>query len=433
MAKKKEALTLEEKLQTALVPDWEQPYQVPSNWVWVRGNFIFKPMENIKPQGTSFTYIDIDAIDNINQTITFPKVVTTANAPSRATRKLATGDVLFSLVRPYLKNIAYIGEEFSNAIASTGFYVCKSQNILHSKYTFYLMCSGYVVDGLNMYMKGDNSPSIRVEDIKNYPFPLPPLAEQERIVSKIENLFSKLDQAKELAHNALDSFESRKSALLHQAFTGELTKKWREENGVSFDSWEEKNLEDDSILITKGASPKWQGIDYTEDTTQTMFITSENVREGYLDLTKKKFLDDRINEKQKRSILQQGDVLLNIVGASIGRSAIFDIDRRANINQAVSLIRVKETIMAQFLCLFLNSPQSQAFYSETKVDVARANISLSDIKKMIINLPTLPEQKEIVRILDSLFEKEKQAKELANVISQVDLMKKAILGRAFRG
>jgi len=72
-------------------------------------------------------------------------------------------------------------------------------------------------------------------------FPLPPLAEQQRIVDCIESLFEKLDQAKGLIQEALDSFESRKAAILHKAFTGELTKKWREENGVGMDSWGEKN------------------------------------------------------------------------------------------------------------------------------------------------------------------------------------------------
>lgn len=104
------------------------------------------------------------------------------------------------------------------------------------------MVSSYVVDGLNKYMKGDNSPSIRKDDIENYPFPLPPLSEQQRIVERIEELFAKLDEAKERLQEAADSFAVRKAAILHKAFTGELTKQWRRKNGVSDESWEEKKL-----------------------------------------------------------------------------------------------------------------------------------------------------------------------------------------------
>lgn len=134
MPKKKTALTIEERLQQALVPAEEQPYEVPENWVWVYGKNIFMPMESRKPDGEDFYYIDIDAIDNKNQVVTEAKKIKTAQAPSRASRKLHTGDTVFSLVRPYLKNIAYIDVQLSDCIASTGFFVCTPNAALNDKY-----------------------------------------------------------------------------------------------------------------------------------------------------------------------------------------------------------------------------------------------------------------------------------------------------------
>ena len=120
---------------------------------------------------------------------------------------------------------------------------------------------------------------------------------------------------------------------------------------------EHKRLGEYTSLITKGASPKWQGVDYCED--GTLFVTSENVREGYLDLSKRKYLDDKINEIQPRSILKRNDLLINIVGASIGRAAVYDCDEIANINQAVALVRVDYSQINQtYLMAFLNSPQA---------------------------------------------------------------------------
>ena len=121
------------------------------------------------------------------------KNIKTANAPSRASRYTKKGDVVFSMVRPYLRNIAKI--ERDNCIASTGFFVCSPvKEILLSTYCYYLMISSYVVDGLNHFMKGDNSPSINKKDIDEWLFPIPPIAEQLRIVDKIEKLLLPLSE-----------------------------------------------------------------------------------------------------------------------------------------------------------------------------------------------------------------------------------------------
>ena len=101
------------------------------------------------------------------------------------------------MVRPYLENIAFIDKKYSDCIASTGFYVCSPNIALYPMYLFYLMTSQYVIIGLNSYMKGDNSPSINNNNITSFLYPLPPLAEQKRIVSKIKNIFSQLDQIEE--------------------------------------------------------------------------------------------------------------------------------------------------------------------------------------------------------------------------------------------
>ncbi|MEG0108812.1 MAG: restriction endonuclease subunit S, partial [Lachnospiraceae bacterium] len=82
------------------------PFEIPESWCWVNGYTCFCPMESIKPSGKSFKYIDIDAIDNLNHKVKTPKIVSVNNAPSRASRKLHSGDVVFSMVRPYLGNIA---------------------------------------------------------------------------------------------------------------------------------------------------------------------------------------------------------------------------------------------------------------------------------------------------------------------------------------
>ena len=168
------------------------PFEIPDNWIWVRGRTVFLPMESTKPSMEMFTYIDLDAVDNKANVISKSKQVAKSNAPSRATRKLHKNDILFSMVRPYLRNIALVTSNYANAIASTGFYVITPSCSILPGYLFHMMLSSYVVDGLNKYMKGDNSPSINNSHIELFLYPLPPLKEQERIECRINELFKTL-------------------------------------------------------------------------------------------------------------------------------------------------------------------------------------------------------------------------------------------------
>jgi type I restriction enzyme S subunit len=165
--------------------------KMPNKWCLTKGSSIFRQMKSTKPYGKTFIYVDIDSIDNKTNAISSIKELQTINAPSRASRYTERGDIVFSMVRPYLRNIAQIAE--SNCIASTGFYICSPYECMHQRFCYYLMLSNYVVDGLNMFMRGDNSPSITKGNIDNWLFPLPPLPEQQRIVDAIDKAFAKLD------------------------------------------------------------------------------------------------------------------------------------------------------------------------------------------------------------------------------------------------
>ena len=174
-----------------ITSDNAQYGKVPKGWCLIKGKDLFLPMKSAKPQGDMFKYIDTDAIDNKSNIIKETKSIEVAKAPSRASRYTQKNDIVFSMVRPYLRNIAMVKEY--GCIASTGFYICSPYVFMFYKYCYFLMLSDYVVYGLNSFMKGDNSPSINKGNIDEWTFPLPPLAEQHRIVAKIEELFAKLD------------------------------------------------------------------------------------------------------------------------------------------------------------------------------------------------------------------------------------------------
>ncbi len=189
-----ERIRKELKLSKTTSDKFPYPFEVPSGWIWANGFTCFNPMENKKPVGDYFNYIDIEAIDNEKHVIKESRKLKVSEAPSRASRLINKGDTLFSMVRPYLENIAYVDRKHDKCIASTGFYVCKPNKLLYPRYLYFLMLSNYVINGLNSFMKGDNSPSINNTNITTFLYPIPPLSEQLRIVEKIEEIFKMLDK-----------------------------------------------------------------------------------------------------------------------------------------------------------------------------------------------------------------------------------------------
>jgi len=169
------------------------------------------------------------------------------------------------------------------------------------------------------------------------------------------------------------------------------------------------------------------GVDYTDE--GTLFVTSENVREGYVDLSKKKYLPDTINQIQPRSVLHRNDVLINIVGASIGRAAIFNSNELANINQAVALVRLRERVInLQFLITFLNSQEAQRSYGLMKKGGARDNLSLKNISDLMIPIAAISEQERFATFVSQV---DKSKLSIQASLGQLETLKQSLMQKYF--
>jgi type I restriction enzyme S subunit len=172
------------------------------------------------------------------------------------------------------------------------------------------------------------------------------------------------------------------------------------------ETWEWIRLDTLCRLITKGSSPKWQGVSYVKPDEGLLFITSENVGNYTLrKLNELKYVESRFREIEPRSMLQPGDILLNLVGASIGRTALYNLDVEANINQAVALLRliaIPQGPSVEFLLHYFNSPIAIDLMLGSRVTTAQPNISLTDAREFPIPLPPLGEQHRIVAKVSEL-------------------------------
>ena len=169
----------------------EMPFELPESWKWVRLQEIVYNHGQRKPTET-FSYIDIGSIDNRRQKLNAKEnILKPEEAPSRARRIVKKGDILYSTVRPYLHNMCIIDRDFLfTPIASTGFAVMSCYRGVHNKFLFYYLLSPSFDSYANSRenAKGVAYPAINDTKLYKAPVPIPPLAEQERIVEKIEEL-----------------------------------------------------------------------------------------------------------------------------------------------------------------------------------------------------------------------------------------------------
>ena len=171
----------------------EIPFEIPEGWGWARLSTLCLPQEKRLPSGERFNYIDIGSVDN-SRNLICANEIDVVNAPSRASRCVHAGSILFSMVRPYLRNIAQVPVSMKDSVASTGFYVAtKACNELDERFLLQLLLSDYAVNSINLHMKGDNSPSVRKEDMDALLLPIPPLDEQRRVVERAKEVFNLLN------------------------------------------------------------------------------------------------------------------------------------------------------------------------------------------------------------------------------------------------
>lgn len=206
---------------------------IPTGWTTATLAEVTLPVSKIDQRDTpsrEIEYIDISSIDNSFNVIGETKRLKVSDAPSRARQRIQQGDVLFSTVRPYLRNIAQVPSGLDNPVASTGFSVLRPCEGLDPAYIYYWITSSAFVDAVSGKQYGVSYPAVKDEQVRAETLRLPPAKEQRRIVAKIEELFSELDNGVENLEKAREQLKIYRQALLKHAFEGKLTEKWRQEN-----------------------------------------------------------------------------------------------------------------------------------------------------------------------------------------------------------
>lgn len=421
MAKVKQKKSVQELLQEAIIPNNQAPFPIPDNWCWTKlgcfSNIIAggtPSRSNANFWGKGIPWVKISDMTSMYISST-EEEITEAGLENSSAKILKKGTLLFSIFATIGSiSILDIRACTNQAIVGIILPTCICKEFIY--YSFLLLKDTIIAKG-----KGVAQKNINQTILKEFHLPIAPFEEQKRIVDKIESLFSKLDEAKELIQKSFDEFENRKAAILYKAIHGQLIKKTT--------SWNKVILKDVVYEFQYGTSKK------SEKKGKAIVIRMGNLQAGKIDWNDLAYSND--DEDILKYKLQKGDVLFNRTNSAalVGKTSIYEDERLAIF--AGYLIRLKydkNLIIGRFLNYLLNSQDAKEYCSRVKTDaVNQSNINAKKIAMFSFMLPSLEEQQEIVRILDSFFEKEDKSKELLDMIAQIEEMKKSILSRAFRG
>lgn len=404
-------LSIEERLEQALIPNWDEPYKLPDNWCWLKLLSAFENCTDSKKKIQQKDYLESGLWSVVDQGQSLVGGYTNDET------MLYNGNLPVIIFGDHTRCVKYI--DFNFAQGADGVKVLRPKSFYNPKFFFYALQN---VDIPNLGYRR------HFPLFDKFSIPLAPLEEQQRIVEHVESLFAKLDEAKEKAQEVVDGYESRKAAILHKAFSGELTKKWRKEKCMDFSKLDIP-LIDICSKITDGfhnsPKPVEQGVPY---------IMAGDVQEDGINFNNGLYMDEKNHrELYNKAYPQKGDILMVNIGASTGRAALIDVDFEFSFKNCAILKLQKDKVNPKYVLYYLWS-QKERLLKEVTQGGAQPFLSLKIIKN--INIPVIEyiEQCEIVRILENLLLNEKTAAEAAEkVIEQIETMKKAILARAFRG
>jgi len=382
-----------------------------------------------------FTYVDIGSINSGSHRVVSPQTISVEDAPGRARQHVELGDTVFSTVRPYLKNIAWIDETLDDEIASTGFCVLRASDRLEARFLFFFAISDRLLDQILPLQRGVSYPAVRDKDVFAATIPVPPIEEQREIVRILEEQFSRLDAALASVRVVRTKAARFRRSLLHAAFTGALTGHGASAGALP-DGWAEKPLTElcapgkDSIVDGPFGS-NLKRSDFSDSGVPVLKL--QNIKPNMIIQKNMDFVSPAKFKSLMRHSFRLGDIVMTKLGNPLGVSAIVtDIEHGVIV---ADLVRVRPaSIDTKFLCYQLNSPLVSRFINENQKGTTRPRINLSIVRNLKLNVPLLAEQQKIVEILEEQLSRLDASLALADVIEKkTSGLRRSLLHAAFTG
>ncbi|MGG3733935.1 restriction endonuclease subunit S [Heyndrickxia coagulans] len=440
-------------MEEALVPEEEQPYEVPVNWVWTKLGKIanYHNGKAFKPTDWSDKGRPIIRIQDLTGTNKGEPHFFEGQIDKK--HEIKSGDLLISWSAT-LGAYIWKGEE-----AVLNQHIFKVESFINKKYHYYLMQN--LISSLYSKTHGSGMVHVTKKVFDEIPVPLPNLKEQKRIADKVERLLSKIDEAKRLIEEAKETFELRRAAILDKVFQGELTRKWREQHpeiesaevlynkiirftkpkNVSSNVEQKLNIPDTWKMVRLGevvqVNPPKKKLEEISDQQICTFVPMPAVSDktGKIESPEEK---EYAKVKKGYTFFLENDVLFAKITPCMenGKSAI-----AKNLKNGFGfgstefhVLRTNEYINERYLHYLV---RSKKFRLEAKGEMTGAVGQQRVPKEFLVNypfpLPPKEEQNAIVDILDEIFTRDDIAYRIIETKYELETLKQSILSKAFRG
>ena len=426
----KEGKIKKEKTLPEITED-EVPFDIPESWKWVRlGNISTYSQKKEKIVASDINkdmwLLDLEDIEKETGRIIQKSTIVNRKVNGDKVR-FNKGQILYSKLRPYLKKVLVAPE---NGISTPEIVPFSMYGKINPEYIVVVLTCPHVDFAINSVTYGVKMPRVGTETMCNLLVPLPPLAEQKRIVAKIEELLPYIDRY-EKAWSKLEDFNKRfpgdmQKSVLQMAIQGKLVEQ-RPEEGTGEELFEKLKPYSKSLKPCKNELDysamdfdiphNWYWVelnqilnfvDYRGKTPHKIsegvfLITASNIKNGYMDYTRKEYISKEEYETRKsRGVTHKGDLLFT-TEAPLGNTAICDLDE-CSCGQRIITFQEYEanTIIPKLFMYFILSPSFQKQLLDNCTGTTAKGIKAEKLKHLLIPFPPLAEQKRIVQKLEEI-------------------------------
>ncbi|OQW79289.1 MAG: hypothetical protein BVN35_02380 [Proteobacteria bacterium ST_bin11] len=349
-----------------------------------------------------------------------------ADRDSKSTKnQFEIGDILYGKLRPYLNKVLIADDA---GYCSTEIVPLKPGDHLDNRFLFYWLKHPAFLEYVEAESHGLNMPRLGTETGRAAPFVLAPLNEQRRIADKLDAVLARVDACRDRLYRIPAILKRFRQSVLNAATTGELTEDWRTENAIS-EEWSPTQLNDVASNFSYGTSAK------SSKTGSIPVLRMGNIQDGALDWTDLVYTSDVVEITKYQ--LSLGDVLFNRTNSPelVGKTAVFKGEREAIYAGYLIRVRCLPQLLPDYLNYCLSSPAGRQYCWQVKSDgVSQSNINAKKLAAFEFNLPSVEEQTEIVRRVESLFAYADRLEARYNSArAQVEKLTPALLAKAFRG
>lgn len=397
--------------------------QLPSGWVETSlGQVTWPSKLSAKPsEEAPQAYLGMDNVEASSTKILGSEISTNIRS---LTRPFTPGDTLYGRLRPYLNKVCT--PEFKG-LASSEFIVFPPSSALANNFLKYLLNSQTFVSFANNISDGDR-PRIKWNQIIDWPFQLPPLAEQRRIVDAIEEHLSRIDAAESTAQTALTKLDTLRRTILTAAFSGRLVEPFNPRRTTDSlpEDWQWSTLGDISRKPQYGWTTK------SAHGTGINYLRTTDISRGDIDW---RSVPVCVNypENLDKFILHNEDIVISRAG-SVGVSCMIRNPPTAVFASYLIRLQILDNVCAAYAAYFLKSSIYWTAISDTKIGIAVQNVNAKKLAAIRIPLAPLADQKKIVAAIEEHFSRIDAAEAtLERCLQRCGVLRRSVLAAAFSG